>query len=181
MGEAATGRLTSLSMKRLAYALAALIAIVDQLTKIWAEKILSDGSEIHVIGDYLTFLLVYNPGAAFSFGTGSTWFFTLFSVIVIAAIIWILRHVASRPWAIVLGVILGGAVGNFIDRLFRDPSFGQGHVVDFINYNGFFVGNVADIALVLGVIAVVGLELASVPFGRSKDDAVVEPAEDSDE
>ncbi|WP_182354584.1 signal peptidase II [Flaviflexus huanghaiensis] len=152
-----------------------LVILVDQVTKWWAENALGNGERISVIGDFLTFVLVYNPGAAFSLGTGSTWIFTIFSVVVVTAIMWVLRKCESRAWAITLGIIAGGAVGNLIDRVFREPSVGQGHVVDFISYNGWFVGNVADIALVLGVIALVIIELLGI---ECRGSAPVEEAAD---
>lgn len=158
-------------MYRLAFPISLVIILVDQVTKFWAEQALSDGQRIPVIGDFLSFVLVYNPGAAFSFGTGNTWLFTIFSIVVIIAITWVLKECRSKAWGITLAVILGGAVGNFIDRIFRDPSFGQGHVVDFINYNGWFVGNIADIALVLGVLALIVIELRGIPFGGTKERA----------
>lgn len=164
-------------MYKLALPLGLIITLVDQATKYWAEQALSDGQRLSVIGDFLSFTLVYNPGAAFSFGTGNTWLFTIFSIVVIAVITYVLKECKSKPWAITLGVIVGGAMGNFIDRIFRDPSFGQGHVVDFINYNGWFVGNVADVALVLGVAALIVIELKGVPFGGKQARAEDEEAE----
>lgn len=157
-----------------------LVLIADQLTKIWAENSLGDGERIPVLGDVLSFVLVYNPGAAFSLGTETTWLFTIFSIAVIAAIIWVLKECRSKAWAITLAIIAGGAAGNLADRLFREPSFGQGHVVDFINYNGWFVGNIADIALVLGVIALVIIEFSGIRFG-GKTEPEPEEAESIDE
>ncbi len=158
-------------MYRRALAFGLFVILLDQITKWWAESALAGGERIPVIGDFLSFVLVYNPGAAFSLGTGSTWLFTIFSAVVVAVILWVLRQCGSRAWAITLGIIAGGAVGNLIDRLFRDPSFGQGHVVDFISYNGWFVGNIADIALVLGVVALVTIEMRGIPFSGAEESA----------
>lgn len=158
-------------MYRYALPLGFLVILLDQVTKFWAESALANGERIPVIGDFLSFVLVYNPGAAFSLGTNSTWVFTVFSVIVIGVILWVLKECRSTAWAITLGVIAGGAAGNLIDRLVREPSFGQGHVVDFINYNGWFVGNIADIALVLGVVALAIIELLGVRFGGRSESA----------
>lgn len=140
------------------------IIAIDQVTKWWAESALADGRTIPIVGDLLSFVLVYNPGAAFSFGTDHTYFFTVFSALVLAAIAWLVTKTTSRPWALALGTIGGGAAGNLIDRLAREPNVGEGHVVDFINYNGYFVGNVADIALVVGVLIVIVLEFRSIPL-----------------
>lgn len=158
-------------MYRYALPLGLVVVIADQLTKQWAETALGDGERIPVLGDVISFVLVYNPGAAFSLGTNTTWLFTIFSIVVIAVISWVLKECRSKPWAITLGVIAGGALGNLIDRLLREPSFGQGHVIDFINYNGWFVGNVADIALVLGVAALIIIELSGIPFGGRSESA----------
>ena len=69
-----------------------------------------------------------------------------------------------RWWYVVLGLLVGGAAGNLVDRLIQPPAFGQGHVVDFINYNNWFIGNVADIAIVLAVVGVVVLTFLGVPL-----------------
>ncbi len=130
-------------------ALTALLVGADQGTKILALENLQTGVYQPLLGDIFGLQLVFNPGAAFSFATGMTWLFTVLAVIVAVVIIAVAPRVASMPWAIGLGLLLGGNVGNLIDRLFREPSFGQGHVVDFLNYGGLFIGNVADIAIVL--------------------------------
>ncbi len=134
---------------------AAIVVAVDQATKAWAETALADGRRIDVLGDYLGFRLVYNSGAALSIASGYTLVLTLLAVVVTVAILRYARRITSPWWVAVAALILGGAVGNLIDRLTRPPGFGVGHVVDFIDYNGWFVGNVADIAIVgaaLGVL-----------------------------
>ncbi|GAA4286815.1 signal peptidase II [Georgenia daeguensis] len=128
--------------------LAAGIVAVDQVTKHLAEARLVRGEIVPLLGDALGLQLVYNPGAAFSFATGMTWVFTIIMVIVAVAVLRVSRRLGSTAWAVALGMLLGGCLGNLYDRLFRDPGFAVGHVVDFISYNGWFVGNVADIAIV---------------------------------
>ncbi len=92
--------------------------------------------------------MVFNSGAAFSLGEDYTWVLSVVAAAVTVGIVYYARR-ARTPLAIALfGVALGGAVGNLLDRLFREPGLGRGHVVDMINYNNFFVGNVADIAIV---------------------------------
>src|SRR5699024_7573065 len=130
---------------------AAVVIAIDQVTKVWAEQTLAGEPPIEVIGEFLRFRLLYNPGAAFSIGTGITWLFTFIIAVVVVVIIWTSLRMGSRSWALALGLLLGGAVGNLADRLFRQPGFPEGHVVDFIDYNGWFVGNVADIAIVLAM------------------------------
>lgn len=146
--------------------LALVIVAVDQLTKQWAIANLSDGQVIPVIGDWIRFVLVYNPGAAFGLGTGYTWILALVAVAAAVAVGWYAWKVKSLAWAIVLGMILGGAITHAGDRLFREPGFAQGHVVDFIGYFDWFVGNVADIMIVLGAALAVLLVLLKVDTGR---------------
>ncbi|MFI6694412.1 signal peptidase II [Streptomyces sp. NPDC050433] len=138
------------------------LLIVDQGTKWWAVTALGDSESIPVIGDFIRFWLVYNPGAAFSMGTGVTWIFTVFAGLAVVAIAWYAWRVRSAPWTYALGLLLGGATSHFGDRLLREPGFGRGHVVDFIDYSGFFVGNVADIGIFAGAVTIVVLSFMGV-------------------
>ncbi|MFH5822591.1 signal peptidase II [Georgenia sp. AZ-5] len=144
--------------------LTAVVAVVDQVTKLLAEERLEPGVVTPLLGDLLGLQLIYNPGAAFSFATGMTWIFTLISLVVLVVILRVARRLGSVGWAAALGLLLGGLLGNLYDRLFREPGFAVGHVVDFINYGGYFVGNVADIAIVgaavlIGILALRGREV----------------------
>jgi signal peptidase II len=143
--------------------LAAVLVVLDQLTKWWAVAELTGRAPIDVIGDLLQLRLTYNPGAAFSIGTEYTWVLTLIAAAAVVAIIYVSRRVQSRAWAIGLGMMLGVAFTHLLDRLFREPGFMRGHVVDFIDY-GPFVGNVADIALVGGVALILVLSLRNIPM-----------------
>lgn len=134
----------------------------DQVSKWWAVGALGDSRSIDVIGDFIRFWLVYNPGAAFSMGTGVTWIFTIFAGVAVVAIASYAWRVRSTPWAYALGLLLGGATSHFGDRLFREPAFGRGHVVDFIDYGGFFVGNVADIGIFAGAVTIVVLSFRGI-------------------
>jgi signal peptidase II len=136
--------------------LAVAVLVVDQLTKAWAVSALEPGVRTAVVGDLLGLSLIYNPGAALSIATGMTWVLTVIAVVVVAVTVRAARRIGSRGWAVALGLLLGGAVGNLVDRFFRDPGPARGHVVDFIAYGRLFVGNVADIAIVVaaGVIVV---------------------------
>ncbi|MEV4414078.1 signal peptidase II [Catellatospora sp. NPDC049609] len=145
--------------------LAAALVAVDQLTKWWAETELAGRAPIDVAGELLRLRLTYNPGAAFSIGTEYTWVLTVFAAVAVVAIVFFARSVASRAWAVGLGLMLGGAFTHLLDRLFREPGFARGHVVDFIDY-GPFVGNVADIALVAGVALIFLLNLRDIPMSR---------------
>ncbi|MEV1156818.1 signal peptidase II [Micromonospora chokoriensis] len=166
-------------MFRAVVLIAAVVLASDQATKYWAESALSDGQIISIVGDLLSLRLVYNPGAAFSIGSAYTWIFAVFAAAAVVAVTVVARRVTSRPWAVALGLVLGGATTHLLDRLFREPGFARGHVVDFIDYAGFFVGNVADIALVVGVAIVMLLNLRGVPLretaapGETRDDEQV--------
>jgi signal peptidase II len=174
MNPAATG--TSRRLLVLLVGLAAAVAVIDQVTKQIALGALDRHTYVPLIGEYLGFRLVFNPGAAFSMATGSTWLFTVITVIVVVVILRYARRLNSLPWAIALGMLLGGALGNLTDRFFRDPGPFRGHVVDFISYYDWFVGNVADIgivvaALMICVLALTGREIDGTRLGRQAEDA----------
>jgi signal peptidase II len=138
-----------------------MVAGIDQATKAWALAALGDGRTVPVLGRWLQLHLTANSGAAFSFGAGATWVFTILTGVVIA-VVWVaLRRVTSRAWVAAGVMVLGGGAGNLVDRLVRPPGVGVGHVVDFIAYGNWFIGNVADIALV----AAVGLAIVLLAVG----------------
>jgi signal peptidase II len=138
---------------------ALLIVGLDQLTKWWAESSLELFEYHPVIGDLLGWRLVYNPGAAFGMAADFTWVLTILAgAAVIGLTIFGARNV-QPSWAVGIAFLLGGAISHLGDRIFRDPGFGEGHIVDFIDYAGFFVGNVADAFLVVGAIYLVVLSL----------------------
>ncbi|MFY1669446.1 signal peptidase II [Plantactinospora sp. WMMB334] len=149
--------------------LAVVIVLVDQLTKFWAVSALTGREPFPLLGDLLSLRLLYNPGAAFSIGTGVTWIFTIVAAVAVAAITRAAWKVRNRAWAVALGLLLGGAATHLLDRLFRAPGFARGHVVDFIDYAGFFVGNVADICLVVGGALIVLLYLRGVEIDGRRD------------
>lgn len=134
----------------------ALVAVgvygLDQLAKFLVVSGLEVGDVVPVLGELLQLHFVTNSGAAFSLASGFTWVLSLVAVGVIGFIIWFARRIQSVAWAITFGLVLGGAFGNVTDRLFREPGFGVGHVVDFIQIWGFpAIFNVADIAVVTGM------------------------------
>lgn len=142
--------------------IAIVVIVVDQASKWWAERALGNGEIIPVIGDVIRFVLVYNPGAAFSIGEGFTWIFTILAAGAVVFIIWYARRVNSVGFMVALGLLLGGAATHLGDRLFRDPAFARGHVVDFIAYGDLFIGNIADIAIFAGAVMLVVLTLRGV-------------------
>ena len=110
-----------------------------------------------------------NSGAAFSLGTGFTVVLTLVAVAVVAVIIRTASRMRSVAWAVALGLVLGGALGNLADRIFRDPGVFRGRVVDWISLFGpngehWPIFNLADSAIVVGAIlaalvSILGIEL----------------------
>lgn len=151
-------------------AIAAVIVGLDQLTKHLALERLSDGEPVRILGGLIYLSLTRNSGAAFSLGTGYTWVFPLITLIVVGWISFMAARLRSMPWAVALGLVLGGALGNFTDRIFRAPGPLLGHVVDMISAFGpygrhFPVFNIADSALTCGVILAILLEFS----GRQRD------------
>lgn len=129
-----------------------IIAIVDQITKTIMLNWLEPGEPVNVIGDWFRFYLLFNPGAAFSMGEGSTWLFTCIQIAFILGVAIYSPRVTDRWTGLGLALIAGGAAGNLMDRLFREPQFFLGHVVDFISVGNFAVFNIADSAITIGVI-----------------------------
>ena len=161
---------------------ATVVVAADQLTKEWAlEALPRNGTGRTVIDGWLQFRLAFNPGAAFNMATGTTWIFTLIATVVAITILRVSRRLGSRGWAVALGLLLGGAVGNLIDRLARAPGFARGHVVDFIEYlkfpfMDFPIFNVADSAITvaavtIGVLGFLGIALdgSREPLRRRED------------
>lgn len=149
--------------RRVAVVLLALVAAIaytaDQLTKLWVTSTMVEGERIPVLPPLLQWYYIRNSGAAFSIGEGVTWVFTIVMTVVSVGILVYARKVRALWWGTALGLVLGGALGNLTDRLFREPSFGMGHVVDFISLPNFAIFNVADSAVVCGVILVCLLTL----------------------
>jgi signal peptidase II len=136
---------------------AAAVVAVDQATKQLAVDALADGP-IDVIQGVLTLQLTLNPGGAFGVLQGVPGFFLVASVGIVIAILFWVRHLEDARWAVPVGMILGGGIGNLVDRAFRDT---DGRVVDFIDLHVWPVFNVADSAIVLGVGVILLLMLRS--------------------
>lgn len=148
--------------------IAALIVAVDQIAKVLAVANLEDSRPIELIGDTVRLVLLRNPGAAFSMGTEFTVVLSIVATVVVAGLLWFSRRVHSRWWAWGLGLILGGAAGNLVDRYFRAPGILQGHVVDYMAVGWWPVFNVADASLVTGVIVVAVAVFRNVDFDGSR-------------
>lgn len=148
---------------RTLFSVAWTIWILDLATKIWAVNNLSFKSNIKVIGELFQLTLVRNPGAAFSFATGATIFLSLFSLIVMIAILYYSPKITSRGWAVVLGLVLGGILGNLVDRIFREPGVLRGHVIDWLQIPNFPVFNIADSAIVVAALISMVLTARNIP------------------
>lgn len=166
-------KLSAKASRLIFVAISLFVIAIDQLTKELAIANLRDGEAISVVGEFLTWRLVYNDSAAFSIGFGLTWILSITSTIAALATIWYGMKIRSLSWSIIAGIFLGGVTGNLIDRITREPGFAIGHVVDFIQIPlNFPVFNLADIAIVsmalLSVIRVFrGENLGGLP-GKSK-------------
>lgn len=156
---------------------AALAYTCDQLTKWWVTSTMDLGQKTPVIPNWLQWYYIKNPGAAFSIGENFTWFFTLVMAVVAVFIIVLARRIGSAWWAIGLGLVLGGALGNLTDRLFREPAFAMGHVVDFISVKSFAIFNMADMGVVGGISTICILTLLGVPIGGKISERKVAPTE----
>lgn len=160
--------------------LAVLVLAADQLAKTAAIASLPAERVVPVIGEFLQFYLVRNPGAAFSLGESVTWLFTIALAVVACVIIYLgIRRVHSRLWAVVLGLLLGGVLGNLTDRLVREPGFPVGHVVDFISTPWMMpaIYNVADMFIVTMMISVALLVLFGLRLDGTRETRASRAAE----
>ena len=168
---------------RLLITLAAAVLLADLVTKIIVVATIDPGADIRVLGGLLYLTQLRNMGAAFSFAEGATVLFTLIAVVVAVVIVRSARRMYSTGWAVALGLVLGGALGNLIDRIFREPGFLRGGVVDFLSVFGpdgrvWPVFNIADSAIVCGGILGALLALRGIEFdgSRAKDRAPADAA-----
>jgi signal peptidase II len=153
------------------YAIAALliglaVCALDATSKVLVVASLSGGRTVTLLGRLISLHLYRNPGAAFGIGPSFTVIYALIAVAVLTAILRASGRLRSWPWTIALGLVLGGAAGNLMDRLFRSPGPLRGFVVDWIKLPYFpEVFNIADSAITVGVVV---LLLASA-LGRRID------------
>lgn len=152
--------------------IAVIVVLVDVISKQLVLANLVGHPPLSVAGGLLYLQVIENSGAAFSLGanSGVTWVFSLVMIAVLVLIVWVAPKVRSRGWAIGLGLVFGGALGNLLDRIFRDPGFLQGRVVDFLslfapNGQGWAIFNIADSAICVGGVVIVLMAL----FGRDYD------------
>lgn len=144
---------------------AAVVYLLDRLTKAWAENVLATRAPIDVIPGVLRFRFATNPGGAFSLGASAPWFFAAATIVVSGLIVASAFRRRSGWQALAMGLVLGGALGNLTDRATRAPRL-RGEVVDFIDVGIWPVFNVADMAIVCGAIL-----LAWTSFRAPRDEA----------
>lgn len=156
-GEAPVDRSPAVRRRRviLLFCVAVLAYLLDLGSKMLVVAKLEHQEPIEIFGDWLKLDAIRNAGAAFGFGEAFTIIFTVIAATVIVVIARLARKLYSLPWAIALGLLLGGALGNLTDRVFRAPGVFEGAVVDFIAPAHFAVFNLADSAIVCGGILIV--------------------------
>jgi signal peptidase II len=166
---------------RLLAGLAVLVLALDIVTKTIAVAQLEGREPVRILGGLIYLQLLRNPGAAFSMVTGYTWVLSIVAIAVVVVIVRVSRKLRSTGWAIALGLVLGGALGNLTDRIFRSPGPLQGHVVDMVSPfapdgRAFAVFNLADSAITCGgvllvLLALLGRELDGTRSGDKKKDS----------
>lgn len=146
---------------------------IDLVTKVLATSALEGVEPVRILGGAVYLQLIRNPYAAFGLDFGGTWLLAIVAIVVVGVIIWLARRLRSTGWAIGLGLVLAGALGNLTDRVFRAPGPMQGHVVDFVSVFGpdgryFPIFNAADSAITVGAVLIVVLSL----LGRDYDGTI---------
>jgi signal peptidase II len=164
---------------RLLSLIAVAVLAADVVTKVVAVAQLEDRAPVEVLGGLVHLQLVRNPGAAFSLATGYTWVLTIVAIAVVVVIVRVSRRLRSTGWAVALGLVLGGALGNLTDRLFRAPGPLHGHVIDMVSLFApdgrvWPVFNLADSSIVSGgvllvLLALLGRELDGTRTSRPAD------------
>ena len=153
--------------------LAALALAVDQIAKAAVVAGLVEGKPVALIPGVLELVFVRNAGAAFSFAGGMTWIFSILACVVVATIAVLARRIHSVRWAVMLGLLLGGTLGNLTDRLLREPGFGSGHVIDFISTPWMMpaIYNVADMCIVSAMILFAWFSLLGLKLDGTREKA----------
>jgi signal peptidase II len=152
------------------------VLLSDLVTKLVVVATIAPGEDIRLLGGLLYLTQLRNVGAAFSFAEGFTILFTVIAVVLSVIIVRTAQRLHSTGWAVSLGLVLGGAVGNLVDRVFRDPGFLRGGVVDFLSVFApdgrvWPVFNIADSAIVCGGILGAVLALRGIEFDGTRASA----------
>lgn len=151
-----------LQFSRIIWLTAWTIWLFDYATKAWA-LIALDNEPKKILGTLLQFTLVKNSGAAFNLAGSFTAIFSVIAVLVIATIFRYAHMITSRGWLTCAGLLLGGVLGNLTDRIFREPGFFIGHVVDWIQIPHWPVFNIADSAITVAALIAVIQTMRNVP------------------
>ncbi|MCW4464426.1 signal peptidase II [Glutamicibacter sp. MNS18] len=165
----------------LSFGIALVALVLDQASKLYVESNMELGESFPVIPGLLNIHYILNPGAAFSIGENFTIIFTLLQAAVVVYVSYLLiRKVRTLSWAITLGALLGGVAGNLVDRIFRDPGLGFGHVVDMIAVPRFAIFNVADSFIVCSMITVAILLIRNINLDGTKSVPAKRTGQDND-
>ena len=148
---------------RTLFSVAWFVWILDLATKLWAVSTLSHRSDIKVIGSFFKLTLVRNSGAAFSLAEGATIFLSIFGILFLCAILYFSPRITSKGWAVVLGLVMGGILGNLVDRIFREPGVLRGHVIDWMQLPNWPIFNIADSAIVIAALIAMVLTARNIP------------------
>jgi signal peptidase II len=157
-------------------ALAAVALVADRVTKDLALQHLSETERIPLLGDWFGLQLAFNTGASFSLGSEMTLLISIVGILAVIAVTVAIIRTRSRLWAAGLGLVLGGAVGNLIDRFVAEPGGGRGAVTDMLAYGNLFIGNVADFVIGVGVglIIIAVIRAPASKRGAAAEDAALE-------
>jgi signal peptidase II len=162
--------------------IAAAVVLVDIVTKVLVVAAIQPGENVRVLGGLVYLTQIRNAGAAFSMATGMTWLLAIIALAVVAFIIRMAPKLQSTAWAVCLGLVVGGAVGNLIVRIFRAPGVMQGHVVDFVsvfapNAVVFPAFNAADSGITVGGVLLVLLAVLGYDYdGTRHRKSAIRPA-----
>jgi signal peptidase II len=141
----------------------------DLATKELALAVLEWATPVQLFGEYFGFFLTSNSGAAFSLGTSYTLVLSLIAIVAAATTLWVARRLGSSGWAVGLGFLLAGILGNLTDRIFREPSMLRGHVIDFLRFPNFPVFNVADICINIAAAVIIVQALRGVRVDGTRE------------
>ncbi len=140
-----------------------LIWLADLATKIWAVNYLSHRGSVKIVGSLFQLNFIRNSGAAFSFAPGATLLLSFFGIAVLITIAYYAPSLTSKGWALVLGLVMGGILGNLTDRIFREPGLLRGHVIDWMQLPHWPIFNIADTAIVVAAFISVVLTARNIP------------------
>jgi signal peptidase II len=151
-------------------ATAVVLYLVDLGTKALVVERLADRGRVDLVGDLLGFRLTRNPGAAFGTGTSYTAVLSCVAVIAVGVVVWLSFRAANRVWAVALGLLLAGVLGNLTDRVFRAPGPFEGHVVDFIQLPHWPIFNVADMCINVAAVLILVQAFRGVRLDGRRDE-----------